>query len=262
MLDLDHRRVGLGVGPVLEAYFRVIGIDVVDVQAVFPRERQHLVVTGKIVFDVALGADVGAHLLPRGRLQIDAAHRHGILERRTGDAQGHRIGIVTVGAGAGDVEIVAQVIVRRVVEFFPPHFLDQGRRVGRVAVGAGSRLVDYLGSQGFFLVLQGVIMAALLVEVLAEGIAGPDAHHGRIAFQLAVGHGAAIGRADRRVLGLHEGVVVAGKVLAPHGRIDLARRDLDDLQRILFGLGFARADVDEQRSDQAHDDQTAGKGGD
>ena len=70
VLRLEHGRAGVGVSPVLELRFVVVGQDVLDLQPLGPRIDQPLLRSLEIIFDVALAADVGAHLLAR-RLLVD-----------------------------------------------------------------------------------------------------------------------------------------------------------------------------------------------
>ena len=72
VLRLEHLGAGLGVLPVVEAVavgelvVVVVALDLLDLQAVVPREEQrHL--RPAVVLDVALAADERAHLLARAR---------------------------------------------------------------------------------------------------------------------------------------------------------------------------------------------------
>ena len=74
VLGLEHRRAGLGVRPVLEAVLLVVGEDLVGLQALVPRIGETLLGALEVVLDVALAADVGAHLLAR-RHRVDVVVR-------------------------------------------------------------------------------------------------------------------------------------------------------------------------------------------
>ena len=97
------------MGEVGPADFVVVTHLVVDGQAVLPREREGLALTGEVVLDVALGAHVRAHLLVGGIAvdvvvgdalgglgPLDAVH-----ECRASDPQLHGLRVVAVDAGDG-----------------------------------------------------------------------------------------------------------------------------------------------------------------
>jgi hypothetical protein len=144
VLRLEHRRLGLLVHPVLEADLVVVGEDPVRLQALVPREGEPLLGALEIVLDVALPADVRAHLLARGHLVhlvVRSAGRRLDLgdplhERRAGDPQRHGLRVVAVDAGdrmrhfLARVE-VAHVVVRGVAVVAHRH---------RVVAGAGPAL--------------------------------------------------------------------------------------------------------------------------
>ncbi len=98
MLYLKHGRLGLFVFPILEAIFVVVLLDVIDAQAFAPREGQHFVVALEVVLDVALGADIGAHLLAGRLAQVYPARFHRVPECGTGDPELHRLRVVAVSA--------------------------------------------------------------------------------------------------------------------------------------------------------------------
>jgi hypothetical protein len=149
------------------------------------------------------------------------------------------------------VQVFLQLIVRRVVELFPPHLGNELRRLGGVTVGARARLIDELDALRVKLILQRVGVTAILVVILAEGVARPDARHRRHALQLTVGFGTTEGRWAVILGGLLERVVLHGEIQPPHRRVELISGDLHHFERILGRLIFLALNV-HQHGD--HDD--------
>ena len=79
MLGFEDGRASVGMHPVLEVRFIVIGKDVVYLQALGPGIHQPFLRALKVVFDVALTADIGPHLLARSHgidvVVLDALRR-------------------------------------------------------------------------------------------------------------------------------------------------------------------------------------------
>ena len=121
---------------------------------------------------MALGADVGAHLLAGSLAEVNAALFHGVAESGAGDDQIHRYRVMAIGTGGAEMQLILEVVIGRAVKIFPSHFGNQAGGFGGVAVDAGAGLVDDLYALGVFLVYLGVEMAALFVVVFAEGITG------------------------------------------------------------------------------------------
>lgn len=120
---------------------------------------------------MALGADIGAHLLPRGLADIDAARGHGVQKSRARDAQFHSVGVMTIGAGTAQVQFVDQIVVGGAVERFPAHLFDQSRRFCGMTVGAGARLADNFHPFGIGLIGLGVKMPPFFIVINAKGVA-------------------------------------------------------------------------------------------
>ena len=70
MLRFEHGGAGIGVRPVFELRLVVVSLDLLDLEPFSPWIDKPLLRSLEIIFDVALAADVGAHLLPR-RLLVD-----------------------------------------------------------------------------------------------------------------------------------------------------------------------------------------------
>src|SRR5437762_1426418 len=64
MLGLESRRARVFVGPVAEADLVVIGLDLLDLEALRPGKDKSLFGALEVVLDMALTAHEGAHLLP------------------------------------------------------------------------------------------------------------------------------------------------------------------------------------------------------
>ncbi|CAI4031487.1 hypothetical protein DNFV4_01909 [Nitrospira tepida] len=103
MLRLQHGRSSLGMRPVLELRLFVIGEHVVNAEALGPGKDQALLRPPEIIFDMALAADEGTHLLSR-RHRVDVIVPDALLflqrpqaldEGRARDAEMHGIGRVT-----------------------------------------------------------------------------------------------------------------------------------------------------------------------
>jgi hypothetical protein len=145
VLRLQHWRFGLAVRPVPEAGFVVVGLDLVGLQALVPRVRQHLTLALEVVLNVALPADEAAHLL---------AARHGVdvvVVAGLGAAGG------AVLAPLDDARQVRQIGVARgkcldaVEEAGPRHSQLHGR--GIMAIDAGDRVRNQPLALGVFLVM-------------------------------------------------------------------------------------------------------------
>ena len=85
MLRLERGRAGLRVGPVLECTLVVVGHDLLDLEPLRPRIDEPLLRALEVVLDVALAADVGAHLLAR-RLLVDVVVLHALRRLERADA--------------------------------------------------------------------------------------------------------------------------------------------------------------------------------
>ena len=97
MLRLERLRPGFGVGPVGEAHFFVVVVDVLDLESLVPWIGQALLGSLEVVLDVTLAADERPHLLP-GRHGVDVVVRNALRglegfdafeEARSGDAELH-----------------------------------------------------------------------------------------------------------------------------------------------------------------------------
>jgi hypothetical protein len=124
MLNLDHRRARFRVRPVGKAVIVNMLFYVVNQQPIAPGEGQLLVFPGEIVFDMTLGANIGAHFLARGFRPINPLLLQGVDQGWPGQAQRHRFRIMAVGARGADVQLIFQIIVGCAVKLFPAHFGD------------------------------------------------------------------------------------------------------------------------------------------
>ena len=70
MLCFEHGGARVGVRPVFELGLVVVSLNLFDLQPFRPRIDEPLFRALEIIFDVALAADIGAHLLTR-RLLVD-----------------------------------------------------------------------------------------------------------------------------------------------------------------------------------------------
>ena len=66
VLGLQQLRACVGVRPILESDLLVVGVDLIDLEPVLPWIHQALLRTLEVILDMALAADVCAHLLARG----------------------------------------------------------------------------------------------------------------------------------------------------------------------------------------------------
>ena len=168
----------------------VVGEDPVRLQPLVPGEGEPLLGALEVVLDVALAADVCAHLLAGGHL-VDVVVRHavgglhlgdGLHERRPGDPQRHGLRVVAVDAGdrvlhglanlgighvrvADDVEAFHQV---GVAEF---EVGGDDRCVAVDAHGRGRKLLA-LG-EGLVVEHVGVAAALAIILLIFAAVAGP-----------------------------------------------------------------------------------------
>jgi len=275
VLGLQHLAVGEGVGPVAEPDLVVVVDRVGDRQPLVPREGQGLAVAGEVVLDVALGADVGPHLVVGGLGDVPVLDALALLvflhpgqERRSGDGQGHRLRVMAVDARDRVRGPLGRVGVRRLVHRGPGCrrvAADGVQHLGHrgVAVQARAGLLERrLGALDEPLVVEHVGVSAGLVVLHGEGVALPHRDEAWVLLQLALGDQlVALGRdrvtrgddalVDRRVL---PALVLGREVLAPFGRIEALRGQLDDLEVGLGGLLLALRDVHQQREDAGRDE--------
>jgi len=266
----------------VEAGLVVVGLDLLDLDPLRPRIDEPLLGSLEVVLDVALAADEGAHLLPGGhRVRVVVRDPLRGLERPdpleeggAGDAQLHRLRVVTVDAGDRMLEVLPGLAVRHLVE---P--LEAGEDVAvaeplvddverGVAVRAGAGLVDDLLPLGERLVLEHVGVPALLAEIDREGVAVPHRHEAWILLEPRLRHHRArvgVGRGARHRLAAAEAgphlvhgtdvmVVLEGEVLPPDRRIVGVVVELDDAEERVAGLRLPLGDVHQQRDDRGPDE--------
>jgi hypothetical protein len=290
MLSLEDRRAADRVRPVAEADLVEIGFDLLGLEPVVPRIGDELPFAVKVVLDVALAADERPHFLPAGLAvgvvvgslgslppALDAGQvRHRVVrageggdavqKRRPRDAEGQRVGVVTVEARNRMFDKLPRLFEgHRTDDFKPPHdrflpvcfvrgharlqpLLAIGRQHRRMAVQTGPRLLDLVNPLGGVLVGQHVGVAAGLAIVDAEGIAGKQRPQPRVFVQplerLAVAAAIAGPLAiDRPQIA----VVLPRKVLGPLGRIDGVFGQVRQVERRLQRLLLAEHDVLVQR---------------
>ena len=144
MLGLEHGGAGFGIFPILEAHVVVVGDDLVDARAVLPWEGQVFLVAGKVIFDMAVGANHGAHFLAGEGGPVLALGFQGVFERGVGDDQAHGPGFVAVGAADGILDVRCHVAEQHGIIGFHAHLLPQSRVVGGFAgiAGGGGCFVD------------------------------------------------------------------------------------------------------------------------
>ena len=270
VLRLQQLRARLGMDPVVEAVtFRLPGLgwklipvvvclDLLDLEPVAPGKEERRL-RPAIVLHVALGADVGAHLLAR-RVPVRIVARPAPTgeecrdpadESRPGDAELHRRGIVAIHAGDG-VRALDLLLRRRApveVRVHRPglHDLLMGRGVAhaaqrleaphhvasaqpperrdhrRVAVQARPRLRPLGHPPGHFLVREHVGVPAPFPIVDGERVAGEGPLQPRTLLRLLAGHGFRAAVASEAGPGPLRRplvrVVLPGPVDAPGGRI-------------------------------------------
>jgi len=259
MLSLQHRRAGVGVGEVDPADL-VVELDrVLDGQALRPWEGEGLVVAGEVVLDVALRADVGAHLLGGG-VGIDVEVRHALAghvlldavdERWAGDPQLHRLRVVAVDAGDRATGMLHGVGVGQLVHGRPARrpvavaeFVDDLRQ-GCMTVQASAGLIELEHPAGVLLIDQHVLVAARLAVVDRERVALPHVDEPRVGLELRMGDeqpGVGLGGLAGDLVGLVHlggtqiGLVLQREVLSPNSRIIGGVGDLDDLGERVLGL--------------------------
>src|SRR5215510_10075911 len=209
MLSLEQLGAGLGVGPVGEALFLVVRLDLLDLQPVRPRVGHDLARSLEVVLDVALAAHERAHLLAGGvtvRIVIgdpllglegpDAGD-----EARARDADTHRLRVVAIHARHRMLDEKLSLFVLRLARLPERHARDllepllhvaladepvEGEVRG-VAVQAGPRLLALGHAPGLLLVEERVVMAAPVAVVEREGVTREDALEPGIALELLLG---------------------------------------------------------------------------
>ncbi|MNS78651.1 hypothetical protein D3C72_1122740 [compost metagenome] len=276
------------MGPVLEALLVVVIHDVLDLEALLPGVGQALLLALEVVLHVALRACEGAHLLARGLLVdvvvLDAlAGLEGgdaLEEARAGHAQAHRLGVVAVDARDRVGHVLDRLAIGHLVDDLEA--LDQvavaGLLVGHVdrgvAMQTGAGLLGGVLALGEDLVFEHVGVAALLAEVLREGVARPHDLEARILFQprlrdhragVRLGGGARHGLGPAvlgagLVDGAHVAVVLEREVAAPDGGVHGLVGQLDHLLEGGAGLVLALGDVHEQGDDAGRDERRQGHG--
>ncbi len=278
MLRLERRRAGFGVRPVLEAVLFVVSQDLVGLQPLVPRIGEPLLGSLEVVLDVALAADVGAHLLAC-RVAIDVVVLDPLRglhlldpfeEARPRHAQLHRVGRVAIDARHRMLDERSSFLVPYLVHRLEA--LDQVaaaqllvRHVHRgMTVHAGAGLLHDVLPLGERLVLEHVGMAALFAKVDRERIPGPHRLQPRILFEARLRHDGPWIRFGGRarhgfapaIAGAHlvhrlaVAVVLHGEVLAPHRWIGRLVVQLHDAVERIPRFLLAREDVHQQRRDR------------
>ena len=174
----------------------VVRLDLFDLEPLGPRIDEPLLRALEVILDVALAADVGAHLLAR-RLRVDVVILHALrgLERADAfdkpgarDAQLHGARIVAVDAGHRMGDQLARFEVRHLVHLLKA--LDEiaiasllVRHVDRgVAMHARAGLLGRLLAFGEGLVVEHVGVTALLAKIFGERVSGPHRLQPRVLF--------------------------------------------------------------------------------
>ena len=250
MLRFEHGGAGVGVGPVFELRFVVVSLDLFDLEPLGPRIDEPLFRSFEVIFDVALAADVGAHLLAR-RLLVDIVVLHALrgLERAdafdetgAGDAQLHGARIVTVDAGHRMRDQLARFEERHLIKLLEAcdeiavARLLVGDVDRRVALNAGAGLFDHLLALGVRLVVEHVSVAALLAKIFGKRVSGPHHLQTRIFLDLRLGDDRArIGLGRRARLGFAAAVAGAHLIHRPFVVVILQRKVFAPDRRV-FGI--------------------------
>ena len=168
--------------PVLETQVGIIRRDIFNKRAVHPREGQVLALAGEVIFDVAVGANHGAHLLAREGTPVLPLGLEGFLQGRVGDHQVHRRCLVAVCATNGVVELGRHLGEQHFIVGCHAHLSPQPgviRAFTRVAGGV-SLGVDALDAADIF---QRVLVAALFIVFQAERVSGKQLNQAGVVFQ-------------------------------------------------------------------------------
>ncbi|MNO80028.1 hypothetical protein D3C76_712200 [compost metagenome] len=187
------------MGPVGKAYFIVILLHLLHRGALVPGEFHRLGGAIEVVLHVALAAHL--RLLIEAPLLLErlADGGHGAIGIGTGEVQGRlallelfRGGVVAVGATYGVDNLGAAFCPHPLEVAILTLLVDDAGHVRALAAPAGHGQGAILGglggtgTQGFPHVGQRIEVAARLVVILGEGVAGPEHHHLRI-FRQGVG---------------------------------------------------------------------------
>ena len=275
MLSLQHRGAAVCMGPVFEADLIVVSQHVFNFQPLGPGVHQPLLRPLEIVFNMALPAHIGAHLLAR-RHRVDIVilqplsrferphpldkprprdsklHRPSVMAVNTGHRMGHQLpGFgkwhLTHALEAFDQVALAELFV---------HCID-----GRMAVQAGAGLLDDRLAFGEGLIREHVGMPSIFTKILRKGIPSPHGLQTHVLFEARLGDNRARVHLCRcaghsltaaepctlLVYGAQIGIVLQRKVLAPERRITGLVVELDHPIERISGLLFALKDVDQQR---------------
>ena len=98
MLSLEHRRLGIGMNPVLRETARmsilIILIDLLGIEAIIPWLNSPAIFLGEIILVMALAANIGTHLIMGCLADINATASHSLDKALLINAQFHRLRIM------------------------------------------------------------------------------------------------------------------------------------------------------------------------
>lgn len=274
VLRLEGRCAAGSVDPIPEAGFLIISEDGIGAEAFRPGVDEQLFRSLEVVLDVTLPAYVGSHLEAGGVsidvIIFDAVERldlpDAIDEGGPCDAQGHRFRIVAVNTRYGVLDELDCFAVGHLV-----HPLEACHEVAvaeldvravdrRMAVEARSGLTGHDLALGKHLIDEHVSVAALLAEVLREGVPRPEVPQPRVLDEprsrdffpgIKIGRllGECLTSTVPRTRHIHRPpveVVLDGEVFAPGGRIARGVGKLDDAIEGVPSLPLAFHDVRQQ----------------
>ncbi|OPZ82923.1 MAG: hypothetical protein BWY76_02529 [bacterium ADurb.Bin429] len=226
VLHLHHLNAADGMHPVsMRHILRIVLFNGIYGGAALPGEGQIgafrfvRALLREVIFHVALRADQRAHLLMAGLVNIFAHGGKGLAQRRAGDAQVHRIRVVTVGAADGMAHLLADLGERRPIKLGHAHLPHQAGHVaalaGHAGAGLGLATARDVNTRGGAHVFKRMHVPALIPVFDGEGIALKERAQPRVILQMIEMAGSPVARARPVFRGAQPRLIFAGKAHPP-----------------------------------------------
>src|SRR6202142_323909 len=263
VLRLEHRGAGLAVSPVAETELVVVTLDLLDLQALRPGVSHNLMLAGEVMLDVALRADICAHLLAGCHgVGIVVLFTLALLERLdTNQKSGarhpqlHRGRVVTLQAADGMIHQLARLRKRHggdgleTLHDVTPARLAVCRQNRAVALQAATGLRPLSRTARVVLIDERPGVPAGLVVFERESESGENALQPRVALQVGERDASAVLSSLHLAVAL-EAVELPRKVAAPDSGVHRVFGDRDHRDVRLAPLPLPILYVHEHHGDQ------------